>query len=177
MNTRGRDKLRAVSAANRGPAGVWRALAGLLIGCVVAFHSTSLDAQSEHETGASEKSWIFAENSSSAAPDQECATRFPAFIRELDTLLASDPPTIYPVHDLLNKYFPVVGCDIREAIEAARKSQFFLHAAEETIYYVVVFDSRGFAGRSDPGFHVQIAFLKASGNSWLPSANINLRYR
>ena len=178
MDRQGRYKpivvLRAVWATeNPVCADVWRVLIGLLIGCIVVFHSTGLDARSGRETRTLEKSWVLAENSSSAIPEQECATRFPVFIRELDALLASDPPTIYPVHDLLNEHFPVVACDIHQAIEGARRSRFFAYTAEEKNYYLVVFDSKGLAGRFDPGFHVQINFRKDSGNSWLPSAHVN----
>jgi hypothetical protein len=107
------------------------------------------------------------------ASDRDCATRFPAFVQELDRLLASDPSTIYPVFDLLNRYFPVQGCDIQNAIRVARESRFFSHVSEETTYYIIAFDSRGFAGPADPGFHVQLSLLKASGDSRLPAAHVN----
>ncbi len=73
----------------------------------------------------------------------------------------------------MRKYFPLERCNIQSAIEIARKSRFFSHVSEETTYFVIAFDSRGFAGWLDPGFHIQINLLKASGNSWLPGAHVN----
>ena len=106
-------------------------------------------------------------------PSRECETKFAAFVEDLDELLAKDPATVYPVFDLLKKYFPVEGCNIESAIRISRRSQFFSHVSEEKTYYIVAFDSRGFAGPLDPGFHVQISLLKASGNSRLPAAHVN----
>jgi hypothetical protein len=103
----------------------------------------------------------------------DCIVRIPAFVQELDKLLASDPRTIHPVKDLIRSYFPVEGCNIQQAIKTSRNSRFFSHVSEEETYYVIAFDSKGLAGLMDPGLHVQINLLKASGNSWLPSANIN----
>ena len=110
---------------------------------------------------------------SKSTAGQDCATRFAAFVRALDALLASDPPTVHPVHDLMHEYFPVESCDIAQAIELARQSRFFSYTVTEKTYDIIVFDSRGFAGPRDPGFYVQINFRKESGNSWLPSAMVN----
>jgi hypothetical protein len=104
---------------------------------------------------------------------RDCTSRLMAFVQALDKLLASDPSTIIPVHELLNTYFPVEGCDIQTAIQTARRSRFFSHVSDQPTYYSIIFDSRGFAGVLDPGFHVQISLLKASGNSWLPAAHVN----
>jgi hypothetical protein len=104
---------------------------------------------------------------------RECATRIAAFVKELDSLLASDPSTIYPVFDLLNRYFPVEGCDIQDAIGIARESRFFSLVSEEKTYYVIVFDSKGVAGWANPGFYVQFSLIKTSGNSRLPAAHVN----
>lgn len=106
-------------------------------------------------------------------PSRECETKFAAFVEDLDGLLAKDPATVCPIFDLLNKYFPVEGCNIENAIRISRRSRFFSHVSEEKTYYIIAFDSRGFAGPLDPGFHVQISLLKASGNSWLPAAHVN----
>lgn len=105
----------------------------------------------------------------------DCVAEFSRFVRELDRLLRSNPSKIDPVHNLINQHFPMTVCDIHEAISVARKSRFFSHISEEKTYYVLAFDSRGFAGDMDQGFHVQINFLKASGESWLPSAHVNPR--
>ncbi len=105
--------------------------------------------------------------------DPDCIMRFTSFVEDLDKLLVSDPSTIRPVHELLDRHFPVEGCNIQAAISIAQKSRFFSHVSETRTYYVIAFDSRGFTGLMDPGFHVQITLLKVSGNSWLPAAHVN----
>jgi hypothetical protein len=79
-------------------------------------------------------------------PGRECEAKVTAFVEDLDELLARDPPTVYPVLDLLKKYFPVEGCDIESAVRISRRSRVFSHVSEEKTYYIVAFDSRGFAG-------------------------------
>jgi hypothetical protein len=147
----------------------------LLTGCVALFCSAVANAG----VGADESRYsgqrVMSDQGNKAIndSDRECETKFTTFIQELDKLLASDPSTIYPVFDLLNRSFPVEGCDIQGAIRVSRQSRFFSHVSEEITYYVIAFDSRGFAGPMDPGFHVQVSLLKASGNSRLPAAHVN----
>jgi len=42
----------------------------------------------------------------------ESISRLTKFVADLDNLLESKPPSLYPLYDLLNKYFPVERCDV-----------------------------------------------------------------
>ena len=107
---------------------------------------------------------------SAVSPD--CALKVRGFVSDLDKLLASNPQYIYPVLDLLKKYFPVERCDIVEIVAISRASRFFSHVSETSTYYVIAFDSKGYADPY-PGFYVQFSLIKESGNSRLPFAKVN----
>src|SRR6266478_7999709 len=146
-----------------------------LIGCIVLFCSAFANEQISADQPRRAGEYVIPAND--APPknnfDPECTMRFMSFIENLDKLLVSDPSTIRPVHELLDRHFPVEGCNIQAAIRIAQKSRFFFHVSETRTYYVLAFDSRGFTGPMDSGFHVQITLLKVSGNSWLPAAHVN----
>jgi hypothetical protein len=110
---------------------------------------------------------------SAAERARDCLQRYSAFVQALDALLASDPPQVTTVHDLINRSFPIVGCNINEAIEVSRQARFFSYVSEAPRHYLIIFNSRGLSGIFDPGYNVQIGFWKETGNSVLPSANIN----
>jgi hypothetical protein len=75
-----------------------------------------------HEGGAMVQNYVNTQN----LPKESCVDRFAVFVRELDVLLESNPSRIGPVHGLLDKFFPLEGCDIETIIEIARRSRFFL---------------------------------------------------
>jgi len=101
----------------------------------------------------------------------ECVTRLRDFIAELDELLNSDPHSIRPVFNLLNRYFPLENCDINEAIKICRQSKYFRGVDEQPKSYVIWFSSAGFF--QHPGVFVTFSLLKESGNSRFPSAKFN----
>jgi hypothetical protein len=145
----------------------------ICVGAALIFSAES-NAEVAAENVSSNGHRLFAQEArSKGAPDNACLARFEAFIRELDLLLASNPPAVTPLHDLINRYFPVEACDIEKAIEISRQSRFFSYTSEAPRYYLIAFDTRGSSSIFDTGYHVQIGFLKTTGNSWLPSANIN----
>lgn len=102
----------------------------------------------------------------------DCISRLRTFIDKLDMLLSGNAPTVYPVLDLLKEYFPLVSCDIEQALETSRKSKFFSNISEDPKYYVIVFDSKGYSFWY-PGFYVSFGLDKESGNSSLPFAKVN----
>jgi hypothetical protein len=102
-----------------------------------------------------------------------CLQRYGAFVQALDALLARHPSSVTVVHDLINSSFPIKGCNIEEAVEISRRARFFSSVSEDPRYYVIEFNSRGLSGILDPGYRVLIGFSKGTGNSLLPSANIN----
>ena len=75
---------------------------------------------------------------------RECAVKLKDFILELDKLLASNPSYVYPVLDLLKKYFPMEKCNTEEDIRISRNSKFFSHVSETETYCVIAFDSKGY---------------------------------
>jgi hypothetical protein len=144
-----------------------------LVGCCILALTGLPIAQSNANELRHEKRTMSTRDTGRVGDSADCVAQIMTFVHELDKLLASNPQTIHPVKDLLRRYFPVEACDIQEVIKVARRSRFFSHVSEEVTYFAIVFDSKGFAGLLDPGIHVQVNLLKASGDSWLPSANIN----
>lgn len=105
--------------------------------------------------------------------NNRCPLQYQAFVGALDALLASNPPSVTTVHDLINRSFPIEGCNVQAVLEISRKSRFFSYVSETRHYHLMVFDSKKLSSPIDPGYHVQIGFSKDTGNSLLPSANIN----
>ena len=113
------------------------------------------------------------ENCRTTVSDKNCIPRLALLISELDTLLSSNPPRVGSISSLLYKHLPLENCDVQEAIKTVKGARFLSHIAGEKTYVSFVFDTKGFAGPSDPGFHVQLSFDKASGNSQLPFVMVN----
>jgi hypothetical protein len=60
-----------------------------------------------------------------AHSSSECISRLTNFVEALDDLLESNPPTLFPLDDLLKKYFPLERCDVEEAVKISHRSKFF----------------------------------------------------
>jgi hypothetical protein len=110
-------------------------------------------------------------DSKSTNHGNDCETRFAALVRDLDSVLASDPETITPVYEVFHKYFPVEKCKIEDVLAIARASRFFVRSWEGSEYYSVAFSSADVSSR--PGFAVQISMAKKTGNLELPFAKVN----
>jgi hypothetical protein len=54
----------------------------------------------------------------------ECADRLSRFVHELDDMWTKDPRSVQPFLDLLEKYFPLTGCDVEEALKICRSSKY-----------------------------------------------------
>jgi hypothetical protein len=102
----------------------------------------------------------------------ECISKLTNFVGALDSLLASNPPSLFPLYDLLKKYFPLERCDVEEAVKISRRSKFLSSVSESWREYVIVFSSASPA-RPHSGFFISFGLVKASGDSELPFAKVN----
>ncbi len=101
----------------------------------------------------------------------ECADRLTRFVREMDEILTKDPPSVIPLLDLLEKYFPLKGCDAEEAIKICRRSKYIHVVGRDPRSDIIMFSSATFWNRHS-GFTVAFS-LKPSGDSYLPYAKVN----
>jgi hypothetical protein len=109
------------------------------------------------------------------ATHEECRTRLTIFISKMDELLDSNPPSLDPLLDLLQVYFPLKDCDIESAIAICRQSKYFASVNEQPTRYVISFTSArrwspSFIGR---GFNVSFGVSKVLGHSEYPFAQVH----
>jgi len=102
----------------------------------------------------------------------ECADRVSRFVHELDELLAAKPRSVNPFQDLLEKYFPVKGCDIEEIVKICEKSK-YIWPIDRTFDVVVIDFSSSTFWNPHSGFRVGFGLRKSSGDSELPYAMVN----
>jgi hypothetical protein len=107
----------------------------------------------------------------SGANQEDCKIRLAALVRDLDSVLASDPKAINPVYEVFYKHFPVDKCKIEDVLAIAHTSRFFVKAWEGPEYHSIGFNSAGVSAR--PVFDVQISISKKTGNLELPFAKVN----
>ncbi len=102
---------------------------------------------------------------------RDCKIRFAALVRDLDSVLASDPKAIDPIYEIFKRYFPVERCSIEDTLATARASRFFVGSEETPEYYNIAFNSAGVG--SGYGFAVLISLNRKTGNFELPFAKVN----
>ena len=101
----------------------------------------------------------------------QCSARLENFVKELDQLLTNEPPSVDPFLALLERAFPVTGCNVDEALKVARTSKFLLVIDEWPKAYVIRFGNARTSRHR--GFSISFGLLKDTGDSELPSASVN----
>jgi hypothetical protein len=102
----------------------------------------------------------------------KCADRLTRFILEMDEILTKDPPSVQPLLDLRQKYFPLEGCDLEESMKICRGSKYLVGIERARDFDLFVFNSSKFWNRHS-GFMFQFGLRKPSGDSELPFAQVN----
>lgn len=96
-----------------------------------------------------------------------CQQQLAGFLEELDNLLGKTN-SVYPVLNLIKRYFPLSHCDMDATIELSRRSKYFRLVEDQPKYKNFLFESN--PENSSSGFRVQFSILKVSGDSHLPAA-------
>jgi hypothetical protein len=89
----------------------------------------------------------------------------------MDDMLAN-VRSVFPVQDLLKRYFPIKGCDNEEAIKLCRGSKYFAAISRHVDMDVITFSSAGILNPHS-GFTVTFGLRKPSGDTALPLAIVN----
>ncbi|MGP0090889.1 MAG: hypothetical protein ACLPKB_13165 [Xanthobacteraceae bacterium] len=95
-----------------------------------------------------------------------CKTKLASFVTELDALLDSRPRYIDPFIILLKKYFPLIHCDIDEAIAICSQSKYAMPVRVSARYHGFAFNSRT---SNYTGYIVSFGLQNETGNSEYPS--------
>jgi hypothetical protein len=109
----------------------------------------------------------------SQSGQMDCLDRMKEFVSELDTLLDQNPPTLEPFLSLLNRTFPLTGCDIQEVTRIASKSKYFISPYQNGSMLVFSFSSATAYSGPLSGFDVSFGISKSNGNTELPFAKIH----
>jgi hypothetical protein len=109
----------------------------------------------------------------SQSNQMDCLDRMKEFVSELDALLDKNPPTLDPFLNLLNRTFPLTGCDIEEVVQIAKKSKYFSSPSHNGSVLVFSFSSASRNSGPFSGFDVSFGISKLTGNTELPFAKIH----
>jgi len=100
---------------------------------------------------------------------QHCSEKVKQFVAELDSLLQQDPNDVVIVNNILDRYFPISGCDIDDVIAQSSASKFYSGIFDATWAYTVSFKSDRII--------VTFGIRKTNGNIILPAARIRTHRR
>jgi hypothetical protein len=92
-----------------------------------------------------------------------CAARLAQFVRELDDMLTENSGPLTRFNDLIERYFPLKGCDVEEVTKICRGSKYLHGVSTEYVGSNVIW-----FGNSK--YTVGFALRKPSGDTELPYA-------
>jgi len=122
-------------------------------------------AEIDQPSTENERGIVWAQNMDSKL---RCASQLTRFISELDELLAVTHSS-QPITEAIQRSFPLIGCDIDEALTISQRSKYFDHFERHEKDVVVIFQRRNPYGS---GIKVSFGLTIPAGNSELPAAMV-----
>ena len=132
---------------------------------LLVLSNAALWAEINQPSIGNERAIVWAPNLESKS---RCASQLTAFISELDELLAATYSS-QPITEAIQRSFPLIGCDIDEALKISQRSKYFDHFERHEKYVIVIFKRRNSYGS---GIKVSFGLTIPGGNSELPAAMV-----
>ena len=95
---------------------------------------------------------------------QACSERITLFVADLDRTLDRKPQGLEDVQRLMNRHFPIKGCDLQHAVSEASRSKYFQNITNQSRLIILSFEGNG--------FEISFGIWKETGNTYLESAGV-----